>query len=156
MKSEIQDGRYFIECACMSGDHLLTFEFYDDDDICGESYVSFTSDYTGDLWQRIKNAFKYIFNKHPYVHTSDYIKLDDKNLQQLQAVIDEMTHRIHEVKQRGIKVWEEVSKDLTYEQKEELKKIVWEYDFYSIYDLRLKLENERDLMLQKNSHKEKV
>jgi hypothetical protein len=61
MKSELNPDRMYIECACGSPDHLLTFEFSDDreEGISG-AWVSFTSENIRSWKTRLKWAWRYL------------------------------------------------------------------------------------------------
>lgn len=95
MKSDIVEGRHYIECTCGSYDHLLVFEidpdlFDDDDDIkFAEISVSFTSGYHERFLNRLKAACKYLFKKEKYLHISDSLIINQENLNQLKTVIKE-------------------------------------------------------------------
>lgn len=91
MKSDVVEGRQYIECTCGSTDHLLVFEldphFFEK---WGEVSVSFTSGYHERFFARLKAAVKYLFKKEKYLHISDSLIINKKNLNALKTAIKEI------------------------------------------------------------------
>lgn len=91
MKSDIVEGRRYIECTCGSYDHLLVFEidpdFYEE---YGEVSVYFTSGYHETFFGRLKAAIKYVFKKETYLNMSDSITINEKNIGQFKKAIKEI------------------------------------------------------------------
>jgi hypothetical protein len=124
----------------------MTFDFSDD---YAEVYVSFTSEYHESWWKRVKSAFKYVFNKDRYLSTSDYIKIDDKNINQFQAVVDELKDRIYNLKKIGIRIWKEETKDLSKEDEERLKEVMAEIEFWDEESIRTQIRSHKESILNK-------
>jgi hypothetical protein len=91
LKSDIVEGRHYIECTCGSYDHLLVFEidpdFYEE---WGAASVSFTSGYHEKFFGRLKAAIRYIFKKEKYLRISDSIIINQKNINSLKEAIEEI------------------------------------------------------------------
>jgi hypothetical protein len=98
MKSKVFDRfgeRHLIECNCLSAAHLLIFDFYEDD--FGEIDVYFTDDWRAPFWQRVKNAFRYVFKRDPY-YNSNTIGVGKDNVADLEGVIAKLQVVIQKVK----------------------------------------------------------
>lgn len=91
MKSDIVEGRHYIECTCGTYNHLLVFEidpdFYEE---WGEVSVSFTSGYHESFFGRMKTAIKYVFKKETYLNISDSIIINQKNINSLKEAVKEI------------------------------------------------------------------
>jgi hypothetical protein len=85
MKSEVVDGRFYIECACGSPHHLI-FEIYKEDKTM-DIDVYFASAGSFSFWDRFKQCFWYLINKEKYL-SGDGVIIDKKNIKQLQEVIN--------------------------------------------------------------------
>ena len=82
MKSEIIRDRYLIECACGDPEQLLVFDFFEyESDRTIEVYIM--ANWHLSVWQRIKNALKYIWKKESFIY-ADAIMINSKNIQQLE------------------------------------------------------------------------
>ena len=88
MKSDVNEHRHFIECNCGNPEHLLIFEFVEDD-AYSEIAVYFTSKWTNNLWTRIRIAFRYIF-KNFHFYWADAVIIDKENIKQLEDVIQKI------------------------------------------------------------------
>lgn len=86
MKSDFIKERYYIECDCQSLDHILIFEFLEEDDSQPEISIYFSSNWRDKWYKRIWQALKFVFMKTPYI-VSDVIIVSSENIKQLKDII---------------------------------------------------------------------
>lgn len=91
LKSDIHEGRYYIECGCHDSDHLLVFWF---DPLDKEEWmmvtVGFTSQYHATFWERVKTAWSYIFNRERHLRSWDEILINKNNIDALKQAVNEI------------------------------------------------------------------
>lgn len=78
--------RHFIECDCINSEHLLIFDFCKE---WNEIDVYFTDSWRDTFWNRVKNAFKYVFTKDRY-YLCNTVAITKDNIKDLEEVIKEM------------------------------------------------------------------
>jgi len=83
MKSEITERRHIVECACHAIDHLLVFD-YDEEE--GWIDVYMTYNWRTPWYNRIWNAIIYIFLKEERMFVSD-MTITDENIEQLGEIV---------------------------------------------------------------------
>jgi hypothetical protein len=109
MKSDVNRGRFYIECSCRSTDHILVIESYDyiPDDTKPEEKVSadvafyFSGDYHAPWYSRIRIALAYVFRKRKFCW-GDTVIVNDTNIKQLEEVVDYFKGRRKELREEDI------------------------------------------------------
>jgi hypothetical protein len=100
MKSQVIKNRYIIECECSCPDHLLVFDplcFGDEDCLSNTEkekfkdlyavYIEFISNYHSRFLNRLKEGFKYIFFKEPFIK-EDSVGFLKKNISQIKEIVE--------------------------------------------------------------------
>lgn len=82
MKSKIIENRYFVECTCGSPEHLLCFDFDDNNEVD----IFFTSNYKAPWYKRIWYSLQFIFNRKKF-YWGDVVIID---IEQLEEIIDKI------------------------------------------------------------------
>jgi hypothetical protein len=93
MKSSMIKSRRFLECDCYSPDHLLCIDVLEEDeqpDNTSKIWLAefaFLSNYNVPRYNRFWQAIKFVLFKKSY-HVSDSICISEKNIDQLQELVD--------------------------------------------------------------------
>lgn len=85
MNSSLGIDRFYLECDCESPDHVMVFEFYEEDHV-KELSVYFASDWRQSFFNRLKMCFNFMFKKQSFMWT-DAVMLNDSNIHQLKDII---------------------------------------------------------------------
>lgn len=152
MKSELSKDRRYIECSCYDPEHLFMIESDKSDKTV---FLFFTGNWHAPFWRRLKYGLGFIFRskKFKYKEFGDTMIIDKKNRAQLKEALEELLlieakeqDEDEKLKVMGERVWKEETEGLTLKQKELLKSLMWERDFYSEQGLRNQIKRQKELL----------
>ncbi len=99
--TRLNKDRLITECGCGDPEHLLVFQYYQDEDEGAyksdghwdELYVHFTSNCYWGLWKRIKLALRYVFRKESFL-LGDVVIFNHSNINQLEEACQFLRDRV--------------------------------------------------------------
>jgi hypothetical protein len=88
----------YTECWCNSPYHSIRWHIYDIDE-CNEPALTFECylNPTISFWQRVKNAWKYIFNSKPVNGGFDFFEISKEDLPKLKSLIEQVEQKNNEI-----------------------------------------------------------
>ena len=89
-------NRLIINCACQNPDHLLVFDYYEDENAFWDDVsVSFTSKYYENFWKRLRIGLRYIFRGKTFI-TGDSVMFTYSNIEEMEKMVDYLKKRVQD------------------------------------------------------------